>query len=152
MCASAPIRWSSCCGQTGRESLPQRAQGAPHYGRCAHAQCSPAIRRVDASTPGRLGRTQRPVNRRGGRHRAGSRAHPQQGFRSCLGIMRLGKTYSDPRLEHACHRALRLNAVSYKSLQSILKSGLDRQALITAPEEPAASIAHGNIRGSDYYH
>ncbi len=83
----------------------------------------------------------------------GSRAHPQQGFRSCLGIMRLGKAYSDARLEHACHRALHLNAVSYKSLQSILKNGLDRQAVITVSDEPAAEpIAHGNIRGSDYYH
>jgi transposase len=83
----------------------------------------------------------------------GSRAHPQQGFRSCLGIMRLGKTYGDARLESACHRALRLNAISYKSLQSILKNGLDRQAVITVSDEPAAEpIAHGNIRGADYYH
>lgn len=83
----------------------------------------------------------------------GSRAHPQQGFRACLGIMRLGKTYTDARLESACRRALQINALSYKSLQSILKNGLDRQAVITVSDEPAATpIAHGNIRGADYYH
>lgn len=82
-----------------------------------------------------------------------TRAHAQQGFRACLGIMRLGKTYGDARLESACHRALRLNAISFKSLQSILKNDLDRQAVITSPAEPAAEpIAHGNIRGADYYH
>jgi transposase len=53
-----------------------------------------------------------------------SRRHPQQGFRSCLGIMRLGKSYGATRLEAACRRALMLGACSYKSLESILKQGL----------------------------
>ncbi len=81
-----------------------------------------------------------------------SRAHPQQGFRSCLGIMRLGKSYGDERLEAACQRALRLGATSYKSLQSILKNGLDRQALPEAEEATPKPIAHPNIRGGGYYH
>jgi len=81
-----------------------------------------------------------------------SRAHPQQGFRSCLGIMRLGKSYGDERLEAACQRALRLGASSYKSLQSILKNGLDRQALPEAEEATPEPIAHPNIRGGGYYH
>ena len=55
-----------------------------------------------------------------------SRPHPQQGFRACLGIMRLGKSYGDERLEAACRRALTLGACSYKSIESILKLGLDR--------------------------
>jgi transposase len=81
-----------------------------------------------------------------------SRAHPQQGFRSCLGIMRLGKAYGDARLEAACQRALKLQACSFKSLQSILKNGLDRQALAQAEEPAADPIAHPNIRGAGYYH
>lgn len=81
-----------------------------------------------------------------------SRAHPQQGFRSCLGIMRLGKTYGDERLEAACQRALRLGTTNYKSLQSILKTGLDRQALPEADEVTPEPIAHPNIRGAGYYH
>ena len=80
-----------------------------------------------------------------------SRPHPQQGFRACLGIMRLGKRYGDGRLEAACHRAIRIGACSYKSIESILKHDLDRQPL---PSPPAAAtvITHSNIRGAQYYH
>jgi len=79
-----------------------------------------------------------------------SRPHPQQGFRSCLGIMRLGKSYSPERLEAACQRALTLGACSYKSIESILKHGLDRQPLPQQPEV-TASPHHANIRGPHYY-
>ena len=67
-----------------------------------------------------------------------SRPHPQQGFRSCLGIMRLGKSYGDERLEAACQRALTLGACSDKSLASILKNGLDRRPL--PPKPPPVSV------------
>jgi hypothetical protein len=79
-----------------------------------------------------------------------SRPHPQQGFRSCLGIMRLGKQYGPDRLEAACARALAINATSYKSLASILKNGLDKRPL---PEPPPQLplIKHANVRGADYY-
>ena len=80
-----------------------------------------------------------------------SRPHPQQGFRSCLGILRLGKTYGDARLEAACQRALVLGALSYRSIESILKRGLDRTPL----PEPAPTVEpldHPNIRGPKYYH
>jgi transposase len=78
------------------------------------------------------------------------RAHPQQGFRSCLGIMRLGKSFGEERLEAACHRALKLGSCSYKSINSILRQGLDRRPL---PEPQALDLAieHDNIRGADYY-
>jgi transposase len=79
-----------------------------------------------------------------------SRLHPQQAFRSCLGVMRLGKVYGEERLEAACRRALRFETLTYKSIQSILKHGLDRQQLPEAA--PAAkAINHPNIRGSHYY-
>lgn len=80
-----------------------------------------------------------------------TRRHPQQGFRSCLGILRLGKTYGEQRLEAACQRALYIRAFSYKSVESILKHKLDQQPL---PEKKAdnPSIAHRNLRGADYYH
>jgi transposase len=79
------------------------------------------------------------------------RRHPQQGFRSCLGILRLGKTYGAARLEAACARALTIGAASYKSIESILKHNLDRQPL---PEPTAAPrpLAHDNVRGPKYYH
>jgi len=79
-----------------------------------------------------------------------SRRHPEQGYRSCLGIIRLGKRYSPERVEAACGRALLLKAYSYKSVESILKTSLDKQDLpeSSSPEKP---IIHYNIRGRDYY-
>lgn len=79
-----------------------------------------------------------------------SRPHPQQGYRSCLGVMRLGKQYGNDRLEAACERALAIGSCSYKSLTSILKNGLDQQPLPRAAA-PAPVIEHENIRGADYY-
>lgn len=78
------------------------------------------------------------------------RKHPEQGFRTCLGVIRLGKTFGRERLEAACERALVINARSYSSLHSILKNGLDRHPRTRATDEPA--ITHPNIRGADYFH
>lgn len=80
----------------------------------------------------------------------GSRPHPQQGFRSCLGIMRLGKEYGDARLEAACERALAFKSVNYKSLESILKRNLDNKPLPTKKTEKPPK-QHDNIRGPEYY-
>lgn len=80
------------------------------------------------------------------------RPHPQQGFRSCLGIMNLGKSYGKERLEAACKRALVLNTTGYKSIQSILKNGLDSQPLLEKSfRQVDLIIEHENIRGSLYY-
>ena len=78
------------------------------------------------------------------------RKHPTQGFRSCLGIIRLNKQYSPERVEAACGRALILKAYGYKSVESILKNKLDQQTL---PEgsQSEKSIIHYNIRGRKYY-
>jgi transposase len=84
-----------------------------------------------------------------------TRAHPQQGFRACLGILRLGKKYGRDRLEAACALALALSACRYRNVESILKSGRDRLPLPSLAGEPkaaAAPIEHDNIRGPDYYH
>jgi len=104
------------------------------------------------------------------------RRHPEQGYHSCLGVMRLAKTFGRDRLEAACERAVDINARSYSSLHSILKNGLpshglqanhcrvtDRQHRTRATpsracksmhcliiDEPA--ITHPNIRGADYVH
>jgi transposase len=79
-----------------------------------------------------------------------SRPHPEQGFRSCLGILRLGKLYGHARLEAAASRAIKLDACSYKSVKSILRTGLDRQqSLELPPDRPP--IQHTNIRGTDYF-
>jgi len=78
-----------------------------------------------------------------------ARRHPEQGFRSCLGIMRLARRYSPERLEAACARALILKAYSYRSVESILKNNLDTQALPESP--PEKKIIHYNLRGREYY-
>ena len=81
-----------------------------------------------------------------------NKPHPQQGFRSCLGIIRLGKQYSKERLEAACAYALSIHGFFYKSVQSILKNKLDQKNTLTRParEEPLP-LAHPNIRGKEYY-
>ena len=81
-----------------------------------------------------------------------SRRHPQQGYRSCLGILRLGKSYSEERLEAACGRALLLGTHRYKSIESILKHGLDRKPLPEQQQELDLPEEHDNIRGPSYYH
>jgi len=80
-----------------------------------------------------------------------SRHHPQQGYRTCLGILRLGKSYGEDRLEAACGRALLLGTHRYKSIESILKHGLDSKPI---PEQQDLNLPedHDNIRGPSYYH
>jgi transposase len=80
-----------------------------------------------------------------------SRPFPQQSFNACFGVMRLGKNYGDERLEAACKRALAIGSVSYKSLESILKQGLDRRPL-PEPEPALQPVRHANLRGPGYYH
>src|SRR5262245_1228194 len=78
------------------------------------------------------------------------RTHPEQGFRACVGILRLAKTYGRERLEAACSRALEIGARSYSSVNSILKNNLDRRRPATPADGPA--ITHDNIRGPTYFH
>ncbi len=80
-----------------------------------------------------------------------TRAHPQQGFRSCLGIMRLGKTYGTDRLEAAARRALLIGSPSFKSIASILEQGLDSKPIAGSEEDRETPIHHTNIRGPRYY-
>lgn len=80
-----------------------------------------------------------------------SRPHPEQGFRACLGILRLLRTYGRERLEAACARGLEIGARSYGSIASILQHGLDR-APAPRPAEDLPLLLHPNIRGSGYYH
>jgi len=79
-----------------------------------------------------------------------SRPHPQQGFRPCLGIMSLEKTFGAQRLENACQRALDIGGTSYRSVHAILKNGLDQQPLPLRSKSPV--LYHPNIRGPKYYH
>jgi transposase len=80
-----------------------------------------------------------------------NRPHPEQGYRACLGIMRLGRRYGNDRLEAACRRAGRLRAYSYRTVKNILQSGTDRLSLEQEPAPAPELPLHGNIRGAAYY-
>jgi transposase len=78
-----------------------------------------------------------------------SRPHPELGFRSCLGVLRLAERYGNERLEAASGRALACGARSYRSLASILEHGLD--AVATAQTIAPSALCHVNVRGAEYY-
>jgi transposase len=80
-----------------------------------------------------------------------SRSHPEQGFRACLGIMRLGKQHSYERLEKACAMAIDMRSLRYKTVQDILNSGADSKVRPIRIVKPTPIDHHENIRGADYY-
>jgi transposase len=79
------------------------------------------------------------------------RPHPEQGYRSCLGILRLAKRDGPERLEAACARAGAVEARSYRHVDSILKHGLDRLATPAASPPLTLTPVHEHLRGRDYY-
>ena len=91
------------------------------------------------------------------------RPHPEQGFRSCLGIRHPARSHSAERLEAACDRALVINARTMTSVKSILLNRLDGRRPVHPPEPPgppqsllcgvgAPPITHANIRGPQFFH
>ena len=72
--------------------------------------------------------------------------YPELGYRSCMGILRLAKKFPEARLEAACHRALAIRGLSFKSVKSILDSNLDLRGVAEKPLELA--LVHNNIRGA----
>jgi transposase len=83
-----------------------------------------------------------------------AKRHPEMGYRSCLGILRLAKTYPAERMEAAARRALRARAYNFRSMDSILRNQLDRlPGPEGAPGDPPvqAAVEHDNIRGADYF-
>lgn len=79
-----------------------------------------------------------------------ARPHPEQGYRSCLGLMRLARRYDSKRLEAACARACALKTFSYKSIESMLRTGMDKVP-IQQPSAVSVLPKHRNIRGAAYY-
>ena len=78
------------------------------------------------------------------------RQHPQQGFRACLGILKLAKKFGEERIEAASRRAIVHGAYSYRSIRSILENSLDKLSddSVAPPAEP---VQHQNVRGPGYY-
>jgi transposase len=80
-----------------------------------------------------------------------SRRYPEQGYRACLGLIRLARRYPSERVEAACTRALGVGACSYRSIKSMLDAGLDRQPLEAETTAGAHALVHANVRGAAYY-
>lgn len=81
------------------------------------------------------------------KHLLSKRKHPEQGFRACLGVLRLGHQHSGAKLEAACDYALQINAPNFRSIASILKNGLT-----SSQAQTSLLPAHDNVRGPTYYH
>jgi len=77
-----------------------------------------------------------------------AKVHPEQAFRSSMGVISLARSYGKDRLEAACRRALVFRAYSYRNVKTILEKGLDAEP---APEPPPEAVVHVNVRGADYY-
>jgi transposase len=110
----------------------------------AHAEWTPSrlIRWAEKTGPA-TGRMVAEILRR---HR-----HPEQGYRACLGILRLGKRHGSERLEAAAARAEGLRSYSYRTIKNILSSGADRLPLEAESSPPKPTPHHANIRGAGYY-
>src|SRR5262249_27711299 len=80
-----------------------------------------------------------------------AKPHPEQGYRACLGLMRLSKHHGVERMEAACARASHLRSPSYRTVATILTTGADRVPLADGSEVPAVLPVHANIRGRAYY-
>jgi transposase len=78
-----------------------------------------------------------------------NRPHPEQGFRTCLGVLRLFRGIDPARAEAVAARALAIGALTYKSVASILQNNLDRAS---PAAESSTVIEHQNLRGPGYFH
>src|SRR5579883_3421806 len=104
---------------------------------------------MGAFAHGALGRIHRPGHGAAVRADYERLAAPGDGYRGCLGIIRLAGKYSIQRVEAAAERALLTGACRYKSVESILKNSLDQVPPSSPP--PATTPPHDNIRGSEYF-
>jgi transposase len=84
-------------------------------------------------------------------HQLRNRPHPEHGYRACLGLLNLARRYSRARLEAACERALAIHSPTYRSVRSILETGLDQQPHAPAQDSDGTLPTHGNVRGPGYY-
>jgi transposase len=134
-----------------RVAVHQRRYGGPRHGTDPEHMPS-AHRRYAEWTPERFRQWARTI---GPNAEAfviavlANRPHPEQGFRTCLGVMRLFRGVDRARAEAVADRALAIGALNYKSIASILNHNLDR-----APKaaETSTVIEHPNLRGPGYFH
>jgi transposase len=106
-------------------------------------------------TPGRFLNWAAPIGRATTRlvnHLLHCKPHPEQGYRSCLGLLNLSKRFGDARLEKACDRAWHIGAKTRRSVASILERNLENEALAQEEVPSVPLTAHENLRGKTYYY
>ncbi len=128
---------------TGRGQASTLPEHMPHAHR-AHAEWTPSRLIAWAAKTG-------PATAQVVRDILASRPHPEQGYRACLGLLRLGQRHGTTRLEAACARAAQLGASRYRTVQNILTTGLDRVPLDEVSSPPRVIPLHPNLRGAAYY-
>jgi transposase len=80
------------------------------------------------------------------------RSYQEQAFRSCMGIIQLGRSYTPERVEAAAQRALKYKSYSFRSMKAILDKGLDQRPETEEQRSGQLSLPlHHNIRGPEYY-
>jgi transposase len=129
---------------TGRGQPSTQPEHMPHAHR-AHAEWTPSRLIAWAAKTG-------PATAQVVSDILASRPHPEQGYRACLGLLRLGQRYGPERLDAACARAAQLGAPRYRTVQNILATRLEHLPLEEPPNGPAPGIPfHANLRGAAYY-
>jgi hypothetical protein len=84
-----------------------------------------------------------------------NKPHPEQGYRSALGILRLSKKFGASRLEQACLKALAIQSPSYTTVKTMLARHMEGAPIAAGNDTPAAgahTLGGANVRGRDYYH
>ncbi|MEZ8872638.1 IS21 family transposase, partial [Vibrio sp. 10N.247.310.56] len=79
-----------------------------------------------------------------------SKPHPEQSYRSCLGLLSLSKTYGESRLEQACKDALMLTKSNYTFISNLLKN--NREGQLSKDNTSTPNLVHSNVRGPNSYH
>jgi transposase len=77
--------------------------------------------------------------------------HPEDGYRKCMALLRTSKKYGAARVDAACRRAIAIGSPNRKSVEMILKKGLENAPVATPSEEHQLSLHHENVRGSEYF-
>jgi transposase len=85
------------------------------------------------------------------RHILETYPHPEDGYRKCMALIRTSKTYGAARVDAACRRALAIGSPNRKSVEMILRKGLDHLPVPSTMEEPQLLLVHENVRGREYF-
>jgi hypothetical protein len=77
-----------------------------------------------------------------------NKQHPEQAYKSCVGILSFAKKVGNERLNNACQRAIYYHSYNYMSIKNILDNALDKEQI---SEHQYTVPLHDNIRGNEYY-